>query len=106
VHGLLARPALAVERGAGHRLGPARGQHRVPAHVPGLLANLGDRAPDDILHVGRIEATPVGQRTQDVRREIDRVDPGEAAVPLADRGPNRSYDHRVSHDVDGTSCLS
>ena len=56
VQRLLARPALPVERGAGHRLGPAGGEHRVAADVPRLLADLRDAAPDHVVDVSRVEA--------------------------------------------------
>ena len=79
VQRLLAGAALPVERGAGHRLGPAGGEHGVAADVPRLLADLGDAAPDDVVDVGRVEPGALGERAQHVRRQVDRVDAGEAA---------------------------
>jgi hypothetical protein len=44
----------------------------------------------------------LGQGTQDMGREIDRMDPRETTVAPSHRRPNRSDDHRITHDVDRT----
>ena len=63
-NGLLRRPAGPVHRDAGHRVGPARRQHRVAPHLRRLVADLVDAPPDDV--VDRPGSMPV--RSTSARR--------------------------------------
>ncbi|MCO5556213.1 hypothetical protein L7F22_009759 [Adiantum nelumboides] len=99
VHGLLARPALAVHAHAGHRLREPGGQGGVAGDVEGLLAALGHAAPDDVLDLRRVDAGPLDQAAQHMGRQVGGVDAGEAALALADRAAYSLDDDCVSHGV-------
>ena len=55
VQRLLRRPALAVDRGRGYRLGPPGGEDGRAAHVVALGAHLHDAADDDVVDQRRVE---------------------------------------------------
>ncbi len=95
--GLLRRPALTINRRAGNRLRPSGREHRAAPDVPGLLTDLGDAAPDHVVHIGWIESGAVGERSEHVGGQIDRVDAGQPALPPADRGSHRPDDDRIPH---------
>ena len=82
VHRLLRGPALPVDGHPDHVLGPARREDGVAGDVDGLLTGLGDAAPHDVVDDGRVEPGPGGERLQDVRRQVHRVD----ARPARRRG--------------------
>jgi hypothetical protein len=95
---LLAGAALAVHGDAGHGLRPAGGEDGAAGDVEGLLADLAHAAPDHIVDLARVgQAGPLGQRVQHMGRQVNRVHPGQGAVPLAHRRPNGRHDHRVAH---------
>ncbi len=95
VHGLLRRAALPVDRHPDHVLGPAGRQRGVAGDVDRLLAGLGHAAPDDVVHQGGVEVVARDQGVQDVRRQVDRMDTGQTAVPPADRCADGVDDDRV-----------
>lgn len=53
-----------------------------------------------------VELGPLGQRTQHVRREIDRMDAGQAAATTSDWCAYRTDDHRITHRFDGTPACN
>lgn len=55
MRGLLARSALPVDGGGGHRLREAGGEYRGAADVERLLTALGDAAADNIVDQGGVE---------------------------------------------------
>ena len=99
MHGLLRRPALAVDGHAGHGLRQPSRQPRVPGDVDGLRADLGNAAHDDVFDRGRIDARPSDQLAQHVCREVYRVDRRKATVPLADGASDRPDDVCLRHDA-------
>src|SRR5437660_1725823 len=94
---LLRRPALPVDRDAGHALRQAGRQPGVPGDVEGLRADLRDAAHDHVVYRGGIDADAIHQGPQGMCPEVDRMDPGQGAVPLADRGAYRTGYERFSH---------
>ena len=94
--GLLARPALAVDRRAGHDLGPAGGEHGVAGDVEALLADLHHAAHHDVVDDAGIEAGAVDERLQRLGGEVDGVPVLELAVALAERGADGVDDHGSS----------
>src|SRR4051794_26782125 len=80
------RTALAVDRRARDRLRPAGRQDRSAGDVEGLLADLHDAAPDDVVDQCRVDTGPLDDRLQDQGRQVSGVDAREAAVALADGG--------------------
>src|SRR5262249_34498332 len=97
MHGLLARPALPVDRRAGYRFRPSGRGCRAARDVPRLLADLRHTAPDHVVDVGRVGADPVGEWGEQLAGKVDRVDAGQSAAALADRGPGGTDNHRVTH---------
>ena len=85
VHRLLARSALAVDGHAGHGLRPARREHRGAGDVERLLAGLHDAAPDDVVDERRVDARPLDEPVEHLRRQLAGMHAGQAAVALADR---------------------
>ncbi|MCY1208633.1 hypothetical protein D9M72_202660 [compost metagenome] len=97
VQRLLRRAALAVDRGGGHRLGQARGQHRVARHVGGLLAGLADAAHDDVLDQGGVGVGALHERVEHLCGQVGRVPSGEAAVAAAAGGARGGDDIGFGH---------
>ena len=83
VGGLLGRPALAVDGGGGHGLGPAGGQHGVAADVDRLGAGLHHAPHDHVLDDAGIDAGSLGEGVEDLGRQVGGMPPGELAVALA-----------------------
>src|SRR5581483_4684428 len=79
------RAALAVDRRAadGHR--PAGGQRDVAADVPGLLADLRDAAPLEVLDLPWIDVVPADQAVDDLGGELVATDVRKRAVLASDR---------------------
>jgi hypothetical protein len=65
--GLLGGAALTVDGGGRERLGPARAQHAEAADVHGLVADLADTAPQDVLDECGVEAAALSERLEDKR---------------------------------------
>ena len=97
VIGLLRRAALAVDRGRRHLERETGGEPGVARHVRALLAGLGHAAADDLLDLAGVDPRPLHDR--DLRRgqQLGRVQAGERAAALADRGPHRFDDHGLGH---------
>ena len=98
VRRLLRRTALAVDRGADHRLGEAGRERRVATDVDGLVADLHDTAHDHVFDQRGVEVVAGDERPQRVRREVDGVHVLELPVALAERGADGVDDHGVLHD--------
>lgn len=94
---LLAGAAGPVDRDRRDVFGPAGGEHGEPADVAGLVADLGDTAPDHVVDRAGVDAGALDERLQHLGRQIRRVDRGEGAVALADRGAYGVDDDGVSH---------
>src|SRR5580704_15067268 len=58
---LLAGAALPVDGHPGHRQRPAGREHGVAGDVEGLLADLADAAPNDVVHHLRVHPGPLGE---------------------------------------------
>ena len=97
VQRLLGRPALPVDRRAGHRVGEPGRERGVAADVERLVADLHDAAHDHVVDERRIEIVAFDERAQRVRGQVDRMPAREHAVAPAERRPDRVDDHRVSH---------
>src|SRR3954463_8300288 len=63
----------------------------------GSMAVPPPKPPDGGPRGGGVDSGPLGQRAEDVRRQVDRVDVLVRAVALADRGPDGVDDDRVTH---------
>ena len=85
MRGLLRRAALAVDRGAGHRLGQTGGERGVAGDVDALLADLHDATHDHVFDERGVDAVALDDRAHHVGREIDRVDVLESAVATSER---------------------
>ena len=94
---LLGRPALPVDGDAGHALRQAGRQPGVPGDVEGLRADLRNAPHDHVVDRGGVDPGPVHQPAQGMGTEVDRVDPGQGSVPLADRGAHRTGYERFRH---------
>ena len=79
------RPALPIDGGARHVLGPAGGQHGIAADVGGLLAHLHDAAHDDVVDERRVEAGAVDQCLHRLGGQVDRMPVLQLAVATAER---------------------
>jgi hypothetical protein len=110
---LLARPALAVDGGGGHRLVEARRQHRVPGDVHALIRHLAHAAEDHIIDLARLEAIALEHGYQHLGGQIDRMQRAERAARLAaprrgadDVDDHSASDHGYSHCMNGriSSC--
>ena len=96
---LLARTALAVDRGGGDGLGPAGGEDGAAANVERLFTDLGHAAGDDVVDDRRIEVVALLQRLEDVGTEIGRMPVLELAVAAPGRGPHDVDDDSLVHEV-------
>ena len=67
---------------------PAGGERDVAADVPGLLADLGDAAPLQVLDLAGVDLVPRDQAVHDLRRELVAADMRKRAVLAADRAAN------------------
>src|SRR5262249_41244064 len=98
--GLLARPALRVDRRAARVPGLAGPEPGVAGDVVRLLAGLGDAAADQLLDLLRIDPRLLEQAELHLGQQLARVQTRE--VPLAhlapcDRRPKRLDDHGFTH---------
>jgi hypothetical protein len=97
----LARAARAVDRGPGHRLGPARREHGVAADLRGLVAHLVDAAPQHVVDELGVDPRALRQRGEHDRGQVHRVHVGQRPAPLADRGSDGVDDDGFWHVPDG-----
>ena len=104
---LLAAAALTVDGRPGHGLGETRAQQRIAGDVDGLVADLRDRARDDVVDLRGVDARTGHQFLQAVRQQVNRqhVVQRAAGLALADRGSYRPDDDRVPAYVSGHCCL-
>ena len=103
VQRLLGGPALAVNRGAGHGLGPARCQDGVAADVEGLLGDLHDAAHDHVVDLGRVELVALRHRLEGLGGQVDGVPVAQLAVALPAGGPDGVDDDCGGHGVSSQS---
>ena len=98
-HGLLARSALAVDCGAGHRVGEARREHRVARDVHRLATDLRQAPANHVVDQERIEVVAVRELREDLREEVDRVVARElpSGLPPAGRGTDGIDDDGSVH---------
>ena len=97
VQGLLRRTALTVNRGGGHALWQARGQHGVARNVGGLFTGLTNAAHDHILDQGGISTGARDQRVQNTSGQIGWM-PARQTSALAAPGRTRGrYDIGLRH---------
>ena len=94
---LLARSALTVDGDAGHLLRVTRREPGQSADVAGLSTDRVDTADDRVVDGGRIDIVAVEDAAERVDPEVDRVNPGQRAVALADGGTNGVDDVRLGH---------
>jgi len=85
VDGLLAGPALPVNRHAGNAFRPSRRQQRRARDVHGLLAGLHDAAPDHVVDDLRVDPGALHQRVEHLRGQVRGMHTRQPAVALADR---------------------
>src|SRR5690606_15608688 len=97
VQRLLARAALAIDRGGGHRLGPPGGEHGVATDVQRLLADLHHATHDDVVDERRVEIVALDERLEHVGGEVGGVPVLEASVAPSTGGPYGVDDHGVGH---------
>jgi hypothetical protein len=98
VDGLLGRPALAVDRGAGDGVGEPGGQGGVAGDVHGLLADRHGAAHDHVLdQAGSDRCGPTG-RLEGLGGQVGGVPSREAAPSAAHRGPDGIDDDGVRHE--------
>ena len=93
--GLQRRPALAIDRRGADGLGPAPDEHRLPAHVERLLADLGHAAHLHVLDLAGLDIQPVDEPVQHLRCELLGPDLRERAAALPDRRADGIDDVRV-----------
>jgi hypothetical protein len=98
VRRLLARSALAVDRGRRHGLVEAGGEHGLAPDVEGLLADLADASHDDVVDLARFESVALEDRGEHVGGEIHRMHRRQRAARLSAAG-------RRAHDVDDDGFL-
>ena len=96
VQRLLGRPALAVDRDAGHLLGKSGGEPARPGDVAGLGADGVDATEEHVLDRGRVDVGALDQRLQHVGAEVGRVHVGQTAAALADGRPDGVDDEYAS----------
>ena len=84
---------------AGHRLGPAGGEHGVAADVEALVADLHDAADDDVVDEGGVEVVALDEGLEDLGGEVGRVPARELAVALAAGGADGVDDDGGGHGV-------
>jgi hypothetical protein len=92
VNRLLGRTALAVDGGAGHRLGQLGGQHRVAGHVGRLLADLAHATHEHVFDQGRVCARAVNQVVQYLGRQIHGMPARQTTAATASSGSGRRDD--------------
>src|SRR5579859_6842410 len=97
MNGLLARSALAVNRGRGRREWKAGGQPRVASDVEALLAGLAHAAKHDVIDLARLDARAPHELLQHQRGEDDGVNVLELAVAPADGRTDGLDDYGFTH---------
>ena len=97
VHGLLRRPALAVDRGGRHALGKSGRDPPVAGHIGALLADLAHAAANDVVDAFGVHTRPPEQRGQGEAQEIRRVPGGQCPSALAEGGAHDVDDDGLSH---------
>ncbi|GAA3201509.1 hypothetical protein GCM10020255_106340 [Rhodococcus baikonurensis] len=75
MQGLLRGPACPIHGHTGDRLGPTCGEHGVSADAAGLLTDLADATPQNVVDRARIEVVAFGEGAKNVGGQVDRVDP-------------------------------
>ena len=95
--GLLARAALPVDRGAGHRLRKTRGEHRITRDIVGLLADLSNAARDDVVDERRIQLGSLDDGLERVSQQVHRVPVFERAVAAAHGRSNSINNNGFAH---------
>ena len=97
VGGLLARTALAVDGGGGHRLGPTGAEHGVAADVEALATDLHDATHDHVVDQRGVEVVALGERLEHFGGEVGGVPPGQTSISLAASGADGVDDNGVGH---------
>ncbi len=97
VDGLLGRPALAVDRGPGHRLGEPGGEGRVARDVHRLLAHRHGAAHDHVLHQRGVEVVADQQGGEGLGGQVGGVPARERAAAAPHRGADGIDDHCIRH---------
>ena len=90
VHRRDARSAEPVDGDARRAHIVARIQRRHAAKVAPLLADLRGRAPDDVVHIRRVDARALGQRLQHGGPQMLRVHVGQRALALPANAARRA----------------
>ena len=100
VVGLLRRPALRVDRGAGGgEPEPLAAQPGVAGDVRALLPRLGDAPADHFVDQRGLDAGAIDHRELRRPQDLGRLHAGEPAVALPDRGSDGFDDDRRAHGV-------
>ncbi len=99
VGGLLARPALGVDRGGGGGQGQAGRQPGGAADVEGLLANLRHTPRHQLSDRGRVDPGALDQGGEGGTQEVGGMHGRKTAVAAADWGSYRVDDDHVRHGV-------
>jgi hypothetical protein len=85
VHGLLARPALPVDRRPRHLVGESGREPARARDVAGLWADRVDAAEHDVVDRDRIDAGALDERADRVRAEVGGVHARQPAAAPTDR---------------------
>ena len=88
MHGLLARPALAVERRARQADRQARSEQGVPGDVARLLASLDGATDDDVIEPVGVDAGAVDEVGEGVGEQVDGMPVAQLAAAPPDGGAN------------------
>ena len=76
MHRLLAGATLAIDGDSGHGLRPTGGQDRGAGDVEGLFTGLHHATPDHVIDDLGVDAGPLRQTVEHLRRELSRVHAG------------------------------
>ena len=96
VHRLLRRPALPIDRRAGHRLGQPCAHPRVADHVGRLLPHLGDATADHVVDALGVDSGPRHEVVEHQPEQIGRMPARQPALALADRRADGVDDDRFT----------
>ena len=78
-------------------LRPPGGEHGVAADIAGLVADLRDAAPYDVIDDGGVDARALHQGGENEGGQVGGMHLRQPAVALADRRANRFDDDRFTH---------